>query len=106
MNFISRRMKWKKESSRFLQLPKATRQARRESLELTRDRESIDRTCRRVQVVPLMAEGLTTSLRRITYMSQSSFLPHTTAGSSMRRLASNTLLVPRGEPKSVVIITM
>ncbi len=35
------------------------------------------------------------SLRRIAYTPQSALLPHTTAGSSMRRLASNTLLVPR-----------
>jgi hypothetical protein len=46
--------------------------------------------------LPLKAAGFhELNLRRIVYTPQSALLPHTTAGSSMRRLASNTLLVPR-----------
>ena len=47
---------------------------------------------------------LSTGLRRITYTPQSALLPRTTAGSTMRRLASNTLLEPRAlqNPLSLV----
>jgi hypothetical protein len=34
----------------------------------------------------------------------SALLPHTAAGSAMRRLTSNTLLVPRVDPKSTAIV--
>ena len=38
------------------------------------------------------------SLRRIAYTPQSALLPHTTAGSAMRRLAANTSLMSRDSP--------
>jgi hypothetical protein len=44
------------------------------------------------------------SLRRTVCTAQSALLPHKIAGSTMWRLVSDTLLVPRVSPKTLIII--